>query len=55
MRRVLGLIGVVSLLVTGCSGASSAPVQSVSPPPSTPAAATGKFKVETVTAGLEHG
>src|SRR5437762_2460324 len=54
MRRVLGLIGAVSLLVAGCSGASSAPVQSVPPAP-TPAASTGKFKVETVTAGLEHG
>src|SRR5690348_6960115 len=54
MRRVLGLIGAVSLLVAGCSGASSAPVQSV-PPASTPPASTGKFKVETVTAGLQHG
>src|SRR3569833_517620 len=54
MRCVLGLIGAVSLLVVGCSGASSAPIQSV-PPAATPAASTGKFKVETVTAGLEHG
>jgi glucose/arabinose dehydrogenase len=55
MRRVLGLIGAVSLLATGCAGASSAPVQSVPPPAATPAVSTGKFKVETVTAGLEHG
>ncbi|MEQ0560444.1 PQQ-dependent sugar dehydrogenase [Amycolatopsis sp. NEAU-NG30] len=54
MRRVLGLIGAVSLLVTGCSGAASEPVQSV-PPAATPSATSGKFKVETVTAGLEHG
>jgi glucose/arabinose dehydrogenase len=54
MRRVLGLIGVTSLLVAGCSGAASAPVQSV-PPAAIPTASTGKFKVETVTAGLEHG
>src|SRR3954465_8523081 len=54
MRCVLGLLGAVSLLVAGCSGASSAPIQSV-PPAATPAASTGKFKPETVTAGLEHG
>ncbi|WP_410641313.1 PQQ-dependent sugar dehydrogenase [Amycolatopsis sp. lyj-346] len=54
MRRSLGLIGAVSLLVLGCSGAASEPVQSV-PPAATPAAASGAFKVETVTAGLEHG
>ncbi|MGW3999008.1 PQQ-dependent sugar dehydrogenase [Amycolatopsis sp. NPDC004772] len=54
MRRSLGLLGAVSLLVLGCSGAASEPVQSV-PPASSPAAASGKFKVETVTGGLEHG
>src|SRR3954465_9287860 len=54
MRRSLALLGAVSLLVLGCSGAASEPVQSGPPAPS-PAAGSGKFKVETVTAGLEHG
>lgn len=52
--RALGLVVVTSLLVAGCSGASSAPVQSV-PPASTPSVTSGKFKVETVASGLEHG
>src|SRR5690348_15047806 len=52
MRRVLALFGAVSVLVAGCSGTSAAPVQSTPPTPTT---STGKFKVETVTAGLQHG
>lgn len=52
--RVPALAVVTSLLVAGCSGASSAPVQSV-PPVSTPSVTSGKFAVETVASGLEHG
>src|SRR6266536_2018789 len=52
--RVLGLAGVASLLVAGCSGASSAPAQSL-PPVSSPSVTSGKFTVETVASGLEHG
>ncbi len=52
---MLGLVVVTSLLVAGCSGASSAPVQSVSPPASSGPVTSGKFKVETVASGLEHG
>jgi len=50
----LTVLVALSLLAAGCSGASSAPVQSV-PPVSTPAATSGKFKVETLTSGLDHG
>lgn len=52
--RVPALAVVTSLLVAGCSGASSAPVQSVTPAPS-PSVTSGKFTVATVASGLEHG